>query len=540
MVYGIMPSYVSGAVADRLVDSDDGQREVIKLQGLITRTFEQEGRRLVKGVITGCERDSHGTRMKPSAVADFLRQWNEHGIKLINNHLRPVSDAVGIARDFGDGGTYIAREDVYDEITGEKIAIPGDMICMFRLFDESDALDNPSFRSNVEEADRIWQDLTATRMYDKLKPKQYGFSVEGWMSDIELTREGPVIGKLDLVAVALVTKPSYEHAHARLATRGRHAVCKALGWDPRKAGLPRLSSATEESENRRDAAGMAFERAETEAFAKMSESGSDPTAILADYESAFEKLKRDKIEELKTRAATPTPEEDNMPSIVKRGVKEQLANVAAILAAIADNFDDEEPPAPDGAMLTEAAEAPPPPAEDEEEKKKMELAAAARAAGDAATETAEEKKNRDENTFQQLIRACEVAIDRKIVPAIKKQDERITALESSSSERIEMVERQLGILTGFANETSGGAFMTAVQSEQVARQPATESRLEGQSQTPAGQTPLQNSVQQEAGEAAAALSGTNVFRQHGGTHLDLTALRLNGLGGRFNGQEIRQ
>jgi hypothetical protein len=164
---------------------------------------EGRKRRYLCGISSGMAIDHHGERMSKECIDDFQTQAVDNDIPLLVNHGKDFTEDVGI-------------------LTTSEITKEYDWYTEYRLFDEYDLQDNPGLEQNVKEANVVWAKAAGLPPYRR--PKQFGFSIEGWVDDNnkQATATGTVINKVDLdPGVTLVSRPAYKTSVA-------HAIAKAF------------------------------------------------------------------------------------------------------------------------------------------------------------------------------------------------------------------------------------------------------------------------------------------------------------------------
>lgn len=163
-------------------------------------------RRYVAGIASGIKIDAHLERLTQKCIKAFMDQANSGQVLLFPDvHNVRATDDIGI-------------------LTKAEIQSDGDWMTEFRLYDETDDVDQRS----KEIAKKEWAQMNGLPPYMKPRPK--GFSIEGVIPDggILSVRKGPqgkdirVLDNILLDGVVLVPRPAYQ---ASVAT----AVYKALG-----------------------------------------------------------------------------------------------------------------------------------------------------------------------------------------------------------------------------------------------------------------------------------------------------------------------
>lgn len=144
-------------------------------------------RHYVAGVASGLKQDAHRERMSEKCIDGFLEQAETKDILLVVNHGRNFTESVAI-------------------LTHSELLENGDWYIEARLLDEYDLEDHPTWTARVAEADDIRAQMTGSAPYKK--PRVFGFSIEGWI--LEIDEDTKTIHKLDLEAIAIVTRPAYE------------------------------------------------------------------------------------------------------------------------------------------------------------------------------------------------------------------------------------------------------------------------------------------------------------------------------------------
>jgi hypothetical protein len=171
-----------------LKDFDKGNHAVEK-----SDTAGQQ-HKYIYGIASGIKLDAHGERMSQKCIKSFMSQANSGQVLL-------YPDAHGIK----------SSEDI-GILTKAEITPDGDWNTEYRLYDESDGVDQDS----VDKANKIWKQLKGLPPYTK--PLNKGFSIEGYIPDgaiihAEKDQFGNlskrVIDNVELDGVVIVPRPAY-------------------------------------------------------------------------------------------------------------------------------------------------------------------------------------------------------------------------------------------------------------------------------------------------------------------------------------------
>ncbi len=160
--------------------------------------------RYLCGVMTGMNPDAHKEKLTPHAIQSITSQANSGDILLYADiHGLRASEDIGI-------------------LSGFKVLENGDWYAEFRLYDESDGVDQRS----IDTANKLWLQVNGMPPYTR--PRQKGFSIEGFIPGnsglIRRESEG-VIDDVVIEGVIVVPRPAYKDSVI-------HAVYKALGETP--------------------------------------------------------------------------------------------------------------------------------------------------------------------------------------------------------------------------------------------------------------------------------------------------------------------
>jgi len=158
--------------------------------------------RYLYGISTGVKKDGHGERMTENAIQSITKQAQSGDVLLYaDRHGVAYTEDIGILSDF-------------------HVDNNGDWKPEFRLYDKSDGLG----ANTLETADKLWRQMLGLPPYKK--PKQKGFSVEGYIPDggiLQMSFDGKrVINDMILDGVVVVPRPAYQSSVV-------HAIYKALG-----------------------------------------------------------------------------------------------------------------------------------------------------------------------------------------------------------------------------------------------------------------------------------------------------------------------
>lgn len=181
-------------------------------------------RRYLQGIATGSNMDEEGERLTSNCIESLDKQAKEKDILLMSDlHGKGATEDIG-------------------RLTDSEIKPNGDWFIETRLYDEHDDI-GPS---KLEKANDLWKQMKGLPPYTK--PKQKGFSIEGYLTDLEgtdSTTNGRIINDMELDYVAVVPRPAYNDSVA-------HAIAKSLGsksdWAIRKNLLGRLERKKKENE----------------------------------------------------------------------------------------------------------------------------------------------------------------------------------------------------------------------------------------------------------------------------------------------------
>jgi hypothetical protein len=169
-------------------------------------------RRYLKGIASGTQVDGHGERITDKCIKSFHEQANKGDILLYaDRHGVAYSDDIGI-------------------LTKSEVTPIGDWAVEFRLYDKADGVG----ANTLETADKIWRQVNGLPPYKK--PKQKGFSIEGFIPDggiLAMSTDGKrLINEVVLDGCVLVPRPAYRTSVAQ-------ALYKALDevppWNIEKA-----------------------------------------------------------------------------------------------------------------------------------------------------------------------------------------------------------------------------------------------------------------------------------------------------------------
>jgi hypothetical protein len=184
----------------------------------IEKEIDGKKSRYLVGVASGPKEDGHGEHVTPHCIESMCNQA-EHGDILLYADIHGIkeSEDIGILDNF-------------------KVLENGDWYVEFRLYDESDGLDDAS----IQKADKLWAQVNGLPPYTRARRK--GFSIEGEIPDdavsIEKKSKLGIIDDIILQGVVVVPEPAYEDSYI-------HAIYKALDvtppWRIRKAYRKRLS-----------------------------------------------------------------------------------------------------------------------------------------------------------------------------------------------------------------------------------------------------------------------------------------------------------
>jgi hypothetical protein len=174
--------------------------------------------RYLAGAASGLKEDAHGERVTQGCIDSMCRQAESGDILLYaDKHGISESEDIGIMDSF-------------------KVLENGDWYVEFRLYDESDALDDAS----IQKADKLWSQVNGLPPYTR--PRQKGFSIEGEIPDdailIDKKERLGIIDDIILTGVVAVPQPAYEDSVI-------HAIYKAFDvvppWKIRKTIRKRMS-----------------------------------------------------------------------------------------------------------------------------------------------------------------------------------------------------------------------------------------------------------------------------------------------------------
>jgi hypothetical protein len=107
-------------------------------------------------------------------------------------------------------------------LSGFKVLDNGDWYVEFRLYDESDGVDQAS----IDKGKKLWSQINGIEPYTT--PKKMGFSIEGYIpgnQGLLIREQQGVIDDVVIEGVVLVPRPAYKDSVV-------HAVYKALGEVP--------------------------------------------------------------------------------------------------------------------------------------------------------------------------------------------------------------------------------------------------------------------------------------------------------------------
>jgi hypothetical protein len=164
-------------------------------------------RRYVTGISSGLKLDQHQERMTDKCIKSFMEQANSGDVLLYPDlHGIKPSEDIGI-------------------LEKAELTPTHDWFTEYRLYDESDGIGT----NKAETINTLWKQINGLPPYQK--PRQKGFSIEGYIPDDELLSFEAdaagnigkrVINDVQLDGVLLVNRPAYADS---IAT----AVYKALG-----------------------------------------------------------------------------------------------------------------------------------------------------------------------------------------------------------------------------------------------------------------------------------------------------------------------
>lgn len=172
---------------------------------LVEKSVNGVKHRYMCGIASGTRIDQHGERLTQHCIDSIVEQCNKGDVLL-------YADVHGIK----------ASEDI-GILTDCNIDPNGDWVVEFRLYDESDGVDQAS----LEIADKLWKQLNGLPPYRK--PRRKGFSIEGYVPDenglVDKKEKFGVIDDIVLEGVVVVPEPAYQDSVI-------HSVYKALGETP--------------------------------------------------------------------------------------------------------------------------------------------------------------------------------------------------------------------------------------------------------------------------------------------------------------------
>lgn len=159
-------------------------------------------RRYLRGVSSGIQIDGHGERMTEKCIGSFHNQAKSGDVLLYPDlHGIKGTDDIGILVD-------------------HDVTKSGDWMTEYRLYDEQDGVGT----ATVDKSNKLWKQMNGLPPYTK--PKQKGFSVEGFIPDhgiVQMSETGErIIDDVLLDGVVVVPRPAYQDSVA-------HAIYKALG-----------------------------------------------------------------------------------------------------------------------------------------------------------------------------------------------------------------------------------------------------------------------------------------------------------------------
>ena len=208
-----------------------GDGKQIKLHFAASNAVEkalEEGakHRYLCGIATGLKKDSSGERVTQHCIDSIVAQAKNGDVLLF-----PDIHGMGESKDIGILDSFQVQDN-------------GDWYVEFRLYDESDGIDQTS----LETIDKLWKQANGLPPYRK--PRKKGFSIEGYIPTVGGLLKRETYGEIDEMVLqgAIVTPiPAYQDSVA-------HAVYKALGetppWTVRKDIKGKLRNAMAEKEER--------------------------------------------------------------------------------------------------------------------------------------------------------------------------------------------------------------------------------------------------------------------------------------------------
>jgi hypothetical protein len=191
---------------------------VIDKSRSIEKDADGKKRRYLAGIVSGLQEDAHGEHVTQRCIESMCRQADSGDILLYaDKHDVAESDDIGI-------------------MTAFKVLENGDWYGEFRLYDESDGVDDAS----IQKANKLWAQVNGLPPYTR--PRRKGFSIEGDIPDDAVLQEKKVdLGIIDdiiLKGVVAVPEPAYQDSYI-------HSIYKAFNinppWSIRKAIRKRLT-----------------------------------------------------------------------------------------------------------------------------------------------------------------------------------------------------------------------------------------------------------------------------------------------------------
>ena len=185
---------------------------------IVEKDIDGKKSRYLAGIASGLKADGHGEHVTERCISSMCSQAEAGDILLYaDHHDFNSSEDIGILESF-------------------KVLENGDWYVEFRLYDESDGVDDAS----IQRADKLWAQVNGLPPYTRARRK--GFSIEGEIpNNAILQRKKINLGIIDdivLKGIVIVPEPAYKDSYV-------HAIYKALDieppWKIRKAVQKRLT-----------------------------------------------------------------------------------------------------------------------------------------------------------------------------------------------------------------------------------------------------------------------------------------------------------